>query len=100
MFGDITCISTEERWLYLATVIDLFDRYVVGWAMNLSMTRKLVMDTFNSAILKESPEEGFIFHSDSGVQYASYDYQNLLKDNGCIQSMSAKGCFLKISKLL
>ncbi|WP_294189227.1 hypothetical protein [uncultured Clostridium sp.] len=44
------------------------------------MLLNLVMDTFNSAILKESPEEGFIFHSDSGVQYASYDYQNLLKD--------------------
>ena len=78
--GDITCISTDEKWLYLATVIDLFDRYIVGWSMNSSMTRKLVMDTFNSVILKDSPEEGFIFHSDSGLQSASYDYQNLLKD--------------------
>ena len=90
--GDITYIATEEGWLYLATVIDLFDRCVVGWSMNSTMTRKLVIDAFNSAILKENPEEGFIFHSDRGVQYASYDYQNLLKDNGCIQSMSAKGC--------
>ena len=89
---DITYIATEEGWLYLATVIDLFDRCVVGWSMNSTMTRKLVIDAFNSAILKENPEEGFIFHSDRGVQYASYDYQNLLKDNGCIQSMSAKGC--------
>ena len=78
--------------MYLATVIDLFDRCVVGWSMNSTMTRKLVIDAFNSAILKENPEEGFIFHSDRGVQYASYDYQNLLKDNECIQSMSAKGC--------
>ncbi|OKZ78711.1 MAG: transposase [Clostridium sp. 27_14] len=85
---DITYIATEEGWLYLATVIDLFDRCVVGWSMNSTMTRKLVIDAFNSAILKENPEEGFIFHSDRGVQYASYDYQNLLKDNGCIQSMS------------
>ena len=56
------------------------------------MTIKLVTDAFNSAILKENSEEGFIFHSDRGVQYASYDYQNLLKGNGCIQNMSAKGC--------
>lgn len=58
----------------------LFDRYVVGWSMDSSMIRKLVMDAFNSAIWKENPEEGFIFHSNRGVQYASYDYQNLLKD--------------------
>lgn len=90
--GDITYIGTEEGWLYLATVIDLFDREVVGWSMDSTMTRKLVIDAFNAAILKELPSEGFIFHSDRGVQYASYDYRDLLRENGCIQSMSAKGC--------
>lgn len=56
------------------------------------MTRKLVIDAFNAAILKENPEAGYIFHSDRGVQYASYDYQDLLRESGCKQSMSAKGC--------
>ena len=60
--------------------------------MDSTMTRKLVMDAFNAAILKEHPEEGFIFHSDRGVQYASYDYQDLLRESCCRQSMSAKGC--------
>lgn len=78
--------------MYLATVIDLFDRCVVGWSTDSTMTRKLVIDAFNTTMLKENPDEGFIFHSDRGVQYASYDYQNLLRKNSCIQSMSAKGC--------
>ena len=90
--GDITYIATDEGWLYLATVVDLFNREIVGWSMNSTMTRKLVMDAFNAAMLKDNPEEGFIFHSDRGVQYASYDYQDLLRENGCKQSMSAKGC--------
>ncbi|WP_147566848.1 IS3 family transposase [Clostridium tyrobutyricum] len=60
--------------------------------MDITMTRKLVMDAFNAAVDKENPKEGLIFHSDRGVQYASYDYQDLLKNNGFIQSMSAKGC--------
>lgn len=90
--GDITYVGTEEGWLYLSTVIDLFDREVVGWSMDSTMTRKLVIDAFNSAMLKDRPAEGFIFHSDRGVQYASYDYQDLLREHGCIQSMSAKGC--------
>jgi putative transposase len=90
--GDITYIGTDEGWLYLATVVDLFNREVVGWSMDITMTRKLVMDAFNAAVDKENPKEGLIFHSDRGVQYASYDYQDLLKNNGFIQSMSAKGC--------
>lgn len=60
--------------------------------MNSTMTRKLVIDAFNTVILKENPQEGYIFHSDRGVQYASYDYQGLLRESGCRQSMSAKGC--------
>lgn len=90
--GDITYIGTDEGWLYLATVVDLFNREVVGWSMNSTMTRSLVIDAFNAAIFKENPTVGFIFHSDRGVQYASYDYQDLLRENGCRQSMSAKGC--------
>jgi putative transposase len=90
--GDITYIGTNEGWLYLATVVDLFNREIVGWSMDSTMTRKLVIDAFNSALLKERPAEGFIFHSDRGVQYASYDYQDILRESGCRQSMSAKGC--------
>lgn len=90
--GDITYIGTDEGWLYLATVVDLFNMEIVGWSMDSTMTRKLVIDSFTAAISKENPEEGFIFHSDRGVQYASYDYQDLLRENGCRQSMSAKGC--------
>lgn len=90
--GDITYIGTDEGWLYLATVVDLFNREVVGWSMDFRMTRKLVIDAFTLAINKENPDKGLIFHSDRGVQYASYDYQDLLRDNGFIQSMSAKGC--------
>lgn len=67
-------------------------REVVGWSMDSTMTRKLVIDAFNSAMLKDRPAEDFIFHSDRGVQYASYDYQDLLREHGCIQSISAKGC--------
>lgn len=90
--GDITYIGTDEGWLYLATVVDLFNREVVGWSMDSTMTRKLIIDAFNAAVDKEKPDEGLIFHSDRGVQYASYDYQDLLRKNGFIQSMSAKGC--------
>ena len=59
----------------------MFYRCVVGWSMNSKMTKKLVINAFNSAILKENPEKGFIFHSERGVQYAYYDYQNLLREN-------------------
>jgi putative transposase len=90
--GDITYIGTDEGWLYLATVVDLFNREVVGWSMDSTMTRKLIVDAFNAAVDKENPEEGLIFHSDRGVQYASYEYQDLLRGNGFLQSMSAKGC--------
>lgn len=90
--GDITYIGTEEGWLYLATVEDLFNREIVGWSLDSTMTRKLVIDAFTTAINKENPDEGLIFHSDRGVQYASYDYQDLLRKNGVLQSMSAKEC--------
>lgn len=66
--GDITYIGTDEGWLYLATVVDLFNREVVGWSMDSTMTRSLVIDAFNAVIFKENPAEGFIFHSDRGVQ--------------------------------
>lgn len=62
--GNITYIENEEGWLYLDIVIDLFDRCVIGWSTDSTMTRKLVIDDFNTAMLKENTNEGFIFHSD------------------------------------
>lgn len=89
--GDISYLSTEEGWLYLATIIDLFSRKVVGWVLGDRMTKQLVIDAMNQALQHERPSKGLIFHSDRGSQYASYDYQDLLRSYGIRQSMSAKG---------
>jgi putative transposase len=89
--GDITYIPTGEGWLYLATVIDLFSRRVIGWALSERMTKQLVINAMNMAIINEHLPEGVIFHSDRGSQYASYDFQDLLRKNRILQSMSAKG---------
>ena len=89
--GDITYISTEEGWLYLAVVIDLFSRQVVGFAMHERMTRQLVIDALRMAWFRRRPASGLIFHSDRGSQYASGDYQRQLKAFGMLGSMSRKG---------
>jgi putative transposase len=89
--GDITYVPTGEGWLYLATVIDLFSRKVVGWAISKRMTKQLVIDAMKIAIANERPAVGLIFHSDRGSQYASYDFQDLLREHQIRQSMSAKG---------
>jgi putative transposase len=89
--GDITYIHTEEGWLYLATVMDLHSRRIVGWSMGERMTRELAMDALKMAIRQRNPLQGLIHHSDRGVQYASEDYQRLLRDHGMICSMSRKG---------
>ena len=89
--GDITYIQTNEGWLYLATVIDLFSRMVVGWAVSERITAELVEKAFLQAYWKRKPNNELIFHSDQGSQYASHRYQNLLKTLNIQQSMSAKG---------
>lgn len=89
--GDITYIRTDEGWLYLATVIDLFSRKIVGWALRSRMTKQLVIDAMKHAIRHERSSHGLIFHSDRGSQYASYDYQDCLRDHDIRQSMSGKG---------
>ena len=89
--GDITYIPTREGWLYLAVVIDLFSRAVVGWAMGSRMTADLVNDAMLMAIWKRKPAKGLIFHSDRGSQYASDDYRKILKTYGVVASMSRKG---------
>ena len=91
--GDFTYIATEEGWLFLAVVIDLFSRKVVGWSMRPDMQRDLVIDALEMAWFKRNPgkEAGLIFHSDRGSQYASDDFSEVLKDHGITPSMSRKG---------
>jgi putative transposase len=89
--SDITYIWTEEGWLYLAVVMDLYSRMVVGWSMSERMTSKLVMDALQMAIWRRKKPHGVIIHSDRGSQYCSHDYQHLLADNGFICSMSKRG---------
>ncbi len=88
---DITYVWTREGWLYLAVVLDLFSRKVVGWAMDASMERGLVIRALQMALLARKPEKGLLHHSDRGSQYASNDYQKLLSDNGMDCFMSRKG---------
>ena len=89
--GDITYIPTKEGWLYLATVIDLYSRKVVGWSMDDTMKVSLVNDALEMAIKRRKPSKGLIWHTDRGSQYASYAHKDLLKQHGIIQSMSKKG---------
>jgi len=89
--GDITYIPTKEGWLYLATVIDLYSRKVVGWSMADNMKASLVNDALNMAITRRKPAKGLIWHTDRGSQYASISHRKLIHENGIIQSMSRKG---------
>jgi transposase InsO family protein len=89
--GDITYISTGESWLYLATVIDLYSRKVVGWSMSDTMKVSLVNDALTMAIQQRNPPAGLLWHTDRGSQYASYSHKDLLIKYGITQSMSRKG---------
>ena len=89
--SDITYIWTAEGWLYLAVVMDLFSRAILGWSMSERMTRSLVIDAFVMAVKRYHPSPGLLHHSDRGSQYASADYQTVLKKYGAICSMSRKG---------
>jgi transposase InsO family protein len=88
---DITYIPTDEGWLYLAGVIDLCSRKIVGWSMADHMRTELVSDALKMAVARRQPEQGLLHHSDRGVQYASDDYQYLLETHGMEVSMSGKG---------
>jgi transposase InsO family protein len=91
--GDITYIPTEEGWLFLAVVIDLFSRRVVGWSMQTDMSRKLIIDALEMAWFQRRGEgtTGLIFHSDRGSQYASHEFRAVLSQHGIRASMSRKG---------
>jgi transposase InsO family protein len=89
--GDITYIPTAQGWFYLAVVIDLFSRKVVGWSMASHMKVDLVNNALNMALHARNPPIGLIWHTDRGSQYASYDHKDLLEEHGILQSMSRKG---------
>jgi putative transposase len=89
--GDMTYISTREGWLYLAVVLDLFSRRIVGWSMGEAITAELACRALDMAWYSRSPAPGLIFHSDRGSQYASRCYTDLLAKHGMKASMSRKG---------
>lgn len=89
--SDITYIRTYEGWLYLAVILDVFSRSIVGWSMGERLKDDLVIRAFLSAMGRRNPGASLIFHSDRGSQYASYRFRDLLAQHGIIQSMSAPG---------
>lgn len=88
---DISYIHTDEGWLYLAVVIDLYSRAVIGWSMNQRMNKALVCDALIMALFRRKFPKDVIVHSDRGSQYCSIRYQNLLKNHRLVGSMSRKG---------
>jgi len=87
-------VQTDEGWLYLAVLLDLFSRRIVGWAMDKRMTRALTLRALHMAAQRRRPPKGLIHHTDQGSQYASGDYQRALGSRGVVCSMSRAGdCF-------
>ena len=89
--GDITYIWTAEGWLYLAVMIDLHSRRVIGWAVSNRLKRDLALSALNNAVALRTPPQGCIHHTDRGSQYCSNDYQNRLRELGFKASMSGRG---------
>jgi putative transposase len=89
--ADITYLATGEGWLYLAIVLDLYTRQIVGWAMRERMTKDLVIDALRMAWFRRRPLPGLIHHSDRGSQYCSHDFRKQLAEYGMLASMSRKG---------
>ena len=89
--SDITYIPTDEGWLYLSVIMDLYSRKVIGWSLSERMTTTLVIDALQMALWRRKKPQGVIVHSDRGSQYCSYAYQALLADANLICSMSKRG---------
>lgn len=89
--GDITYIWTAEGWAYLAVLLDLYSRRVVGWALRKTLTRDLAVSTLTHALARRRPPPGLVHHTDRGCQYASGEYRRLLTKHGAACSMSAAG---------
>lgn len=90
--GDITYIQTAEGWLYLAAVLDLYSRRIVGWAMSERIDTALVLLAYRMATLQRHSPQAVLFHSDRGVQYASAEFRAALAQSGALASMSRKAC--------
>lgn len=88
---DITYVETGEGWLYLAGVLDLYSRRLIGWAMGSSLATALPLAALHMALRRRRPHAGLLHHSDRGCQYASADYRDALAEHGCIASMSRRG---------
>lgn len=84
---DITYIRTHEGWLYLAVVVDLFSRKVIGWSMQPRMTKDIVLNALLVAVWRRNPQKQVLVHSDQGSQYTSYEWQSFLKSHGLEGSM-------------
>jgi len=89
--SDITYISTIVGWVYLAAIIDVFTRKIVGWSMSKTQNTKLVKTALENAMKRQAPKSSLILHSDRGSQYASYGYRDLCLTHGIVQSMSRSG---------
>ena len=89
--GDITYLWTKEGWLYLAVVMDIYSRKIVGWSIDSSLSAELVVRALMMALVHRNPERGIIFHSDRGSQYTSSSFRELLKSYGIVQSNSSTG---------
>ncbi len=88
---DITYIWVRDRWLYLAAVMDLYSRCIVGWALDTTMTEQLVTDALTMAFKRRKVKPGLVVHSDRGTQYRSQGYIDYMRGKGCMPSMSRKG---------
>lgn len=89
--SDITYILVETGWVYLAVILDLFSRKIVGWQTSKSLEHGFVVNALSLAVMRRSPSKGLIFHSDRGVQYACHEFKQAIENHGFLQSMSAKG---------
>jgi transposase InsO family protein len=89
--GDVTFLRTPDGWLYLAVLLDLYSRFVVGWALSLNNDRWLALDALDMAYKRRMPEAGLVHHTDRGSPYASDDYRKALADRGVLVSMSSTG---------
>lgn len=90
-FSDITFIWTKEGWMYLAAILDAYNRQIVGWSMGDRLNHSILADALHKALRKRNPDAGLIFHSDRGTQYASYAFRDLMDRCGFLPSMSSTG---------
>lgn len=88
---DITYIRTHEGWLYLAMVVDLFSRKVIGWSMQPRMIKDIALNALLMALRRRNPQKQVLVHSDQGSQYTSHEWQSFLKSRGLEGSMSSRG---------